>query len=176
MARRCGRVYRVDLTDTGTAITIGAGALMAVGVIGIIVPILPGLLLCWLGVLLWAVFGEGGGGRWVVLAIATAVALTGVVIKYAWPGRNLKRTGVPTRTVVAGGLLGLIGFFVIPVVGLIVGFILGVFLAERARLGETNLAWPSTKSALKAVGLSMLIELGAALTMVAVWIVGLVTV
>jgi uncharacterized protein len=70
-------------------------------------------------------------------------------------------------------VLGLVGFFVIPVVGLFVGFVLGVWLAEWARLRDPRRAWPSTKQALKAAGLSMLIELAAGLAIAAVWLAGL---
>jgi uncharacterized protein YqgC (DUF456 family) len=163
----------MDLGDSGGTITVISGIAIVVGVLGVLIPVLPGLLLCWLGVLLWAVLGDAGGGRWVVLALATVVAVAGTVIKYLWPGRRLKTTGVPTSSLVAGGVLGLIGFFVVPVVGLVLGFVLGVWLAERARLGPGR-AWPSTKQALAAVGLSMLVEFTAALAVAAVWVIGLV--
>lgn len=165
----------MELTDTDGLVTLVCGAALVIGILGVIVPVLPGLVLCWSGVLVWALFADRGGGKWVVLALATAIALAGVVIKYVLPGRNLKRTGVPNRTLVAGGLLGLVGFFVIPVVGLVVGFVLGVWLAERVRLGESRLAWPSTRHALKAAGLAMLIELGAGLGIGFVWLAGLAT-
>jgi uncharacterized protein YqgC (DUF456 family) len=165
----------VDLQDTGALVTLVSGIAIAVGIIGVIVPVLPGLLLCWLGVVVWAVLGDAGWGRWLVLAVATAVASSATVVKYTWPGRNLRRTGVPNRSLMAGGVLGLIGFFVIPVVGLVIGFVLGVWLAERMRLGDSRLAWPSTRQALKAAGLAMLIELSAALFIGFVWLVGLVT-
>ena len=165
----------MDLTDAGGTITVLCGLAILVGIVGVVVPVLPGLLLCWAGVLAWAVLVDAGWGRWLVLGVATAVALTGIVVKYAWPGRNLKRTGVPNWSLLAGGVLGLVGFFVIPVVGLFLGFLLGLWLAERIRLGSSQQAWPSTKHALKAVGLSMLIELAAALTIGTVWVVGLLT-
>ncbi|HEX2358010.1 MAG TPA: DUF456 family protein, partial [Micromonosporaceae bacterium] len=60
-----------------------------------------------------------------------------------------------------------------PVVGLVIGFVLGVWLAERVRLGDARRAWPSTKHALKAAGLAMLIELGAGLTILVIWLAGL---
>jgi len=165
----------VELTDFNATITLVAGLAIVVGVCGVIVPILPGLLLCWAGVLLWAIFAEGGVGKWVVFGIATLLALGGTVIKYAWPGRNLKRTGVPNRSLFLGGLLAIVGFFVIPVVGLVIGFVLGILLAERVRLNDNRAAWTSTKHALKAAGLSMLIELGAALAIAATWVAGLLT-
>lgn len=162
----------VDLTETGTAITAIAALLILTGVLGVLIPVLPGLLLCWLGVLLWALLGDAGAARWVVLAVATVITLGGISVKYLWPGRRLQRTGVPTLSLTAGGLLGLIGFFVVPVVGLVLGFVSGVWLAERARLGPGR-AWPSTREALAAVGLSLLVELAAALAVAVVWMAGL---
>jgi hypothetical protein len=147
---------------------------MVVGVLGVIIPMVPGLVLCWLATLVWAVFGDVQSNlRWVVVAVATVIAAVGMVVKYAWPGRNLKRSGVPNLTLLAGGLLGLVGFFLIPIVGLPIGFVLGVWLAEWRRMGDSRLAWPSTKSALAAAGLAMLIELGTALGIAGTWVVGL---
>jgi uncharacterized protein YqgC (DUF456 family) len=166
----------VNLDDTNTLVTVLAGVAIVVGTFGVLVPVLPGLLLSWAGVAVWAIFADGGAGRWVVLAVATLLVAAATVIKYAWPGRNLKRSGVPNTSLLAGGLLGVVGFFVIPVVGLLVGFVLGVLLAERARLGTWQLAWPSTKHALKAAGLAMLVELVAGLGIAVVWIVGVFTV
>lgn len=165
----------MDLSDSDGTITVLCGLAIFVGIVGVVVPVLPGLLLSWAGVLAWALLVDGGWGRWLVLGVATGVALTGTVVKYAWPGRNLKRTGVPNRSLVAGGGLGLVGFFVIPVVGLFLGFLFGLWLAERIRLGSWQRAWPSTKNALKAAGLSMLVELAAGLTIGTVWVVGLLT-
>jgi uncharacterized protein YqgC (DUF456 family) len=166
-------VVRVDLSDSGTTVTLISGLIILLGVIGVLMPVLPGLVLAWAGVLFWAILGDGSGGRWVVLAIATVVAAAGMIVKYLWPGRHLQRSGVPTMSLVAGGALGLIGFFVVPVVGLVLGFVLGVWLAERVRLGDAGQAWPSTKQALTAVGLSMLIELAAALGIAVIWLAGL---
>lgn len=163
----------MDLTDTQAAVTVVAGLAIAVGVIGVVVPGLPGLVLCWIGVLFWALFAEGTWTRWLILAAATAVTALGLVVKWLWPARNLRRTGVPNRSLLAGGVLGLIGFFVVPVVGLIAGFVLGVWLAERARLRDGRPAWPSTVEALKAAGLSLLIELSAGLGVAVLWVLGL---
>ncbi|MFJ8685245.1 DUF456 domain-containing protein [Micromonospora wenchangensis] len=163
----------MSLTDSGTAVSVIAAIAIVAGLAGVVLPGLPALPLCWGGVLLWAVFGGAGPGRWAVLAAATVVAATGAVIKYAWPGRNLKRTGVPTSSLLVGGLLGLVGFFVIPVVGLVIGFVGGVWGAERLRLGSNQLAWPATVQALKAAGLSMMVEFLAGLAIAALWVAGL---
>ncbi|MFF4879093.1 DUF456 domain-containing protein [Micromonospora sp. NPDC000668] len=163
----------MSLTDSQTVVTVVAALAIVAGLAGVVVPGLPALPLCWGGVLVWAIFGGAGMGGWAVFAIATVVAAAGVVIKYAWPGRNLKRTGVPTSTLLAGGVLGIVGFFVVPVVGLVLGFVAGVWAAERLRLGDSRLAWPSTKQAVKAAGLSMLVEFAAGLVIAALWLAGL---
>ncbi|MGX4656020.1 DUF456 domain-containing protein [Micromonospora sp. SCSIO 07396] len=163
----------MSLTDGEAAFSVIAAIAIVAGLAGVVVPGLPALPLCWGGVLLWAIFGGAGPGRWAVLAAATVVAAAGAVIKYAWPGRNLKRTGVPTSSLLVGGLLGLVGFFVIPVVGLVIGFVGGVWGAERLRLGSNQLAWPATVQALKAAGLSMMVEFLAGLVIAALWVAGL---
>ncbi|MDZ5442603.1 DUF456 domain-containing protein [Micromonospora sp. 4G57] len=163
----------MSLTDTQAVVSVVAALAILAGLAGVVVPGLPALPLCWGGVLVWALFGGAGPGRWAVLAAATVVAAGGTVVKYLWPGRNLRRTGVPTSSLLAGGLLGLVGFFVIPVVGLVIGFVAGVWGAERLRLGSNQLAWPATVQALKAAGLSMLVEFLAGVVIAALWVAGL---
>ncbi|MGC4895752.1 DUF456 domain-containing protein [Micromonospora sp. DT31] len=163
----------MNLTDSQAVVSVVTALAIVAGLAGVVVPGLPALPLCWGGVLVWALFGDAGPVRWAVLAAATAIAVTGTVVKYLWPGRNLKRTGVPATSLLAGGLLGVVGFFVIPVVGLPIGFVGGIFGAERLRLGDTRLAWPATVQALKAAGLSMVLEFTAGLMIAALWVGGL---
>ena len=108
---------------------------IAVGVVGVVVPVLPGSLLVFGAILVWAL-NIGGSTAWIVFAVATAFLVLGAVVKYVVPGRRLKEGGVPASTLVLGGLLGIVGFFVIPVVGLLIGFVVGVYLAELARVGR----------------------------------------
>jgi uncharacterized protein len=149
-----------------------AGLAVVVGLVGIVVPVLPGTLLVLAAVLVWALV-TGTGEGWAYALAATGVLVVGNVVKYVVPGRRLRASGVPTRAVVAGGLLGIVGFFVVPVVGLFLGFVLGVYLVELSRVGVRD-ATPTTIAALKAVGLSILVELAAALLATSVWAAGVV--
>jgi len=148
------------------------GLVVVVGLVGIVVPVLPGLLLVWAAVAVWCTERQDATG-WIVLAVVTVLALVGSALKYLLPGRRMRTEGVPTRTMVAGGALGLVGFFVVPVVGLFLGFVLGVYLAERRRLRQHDAAWASTVVALKAAGWSMLIELLTGLLIAATWLTAL---
>jgi len=145
------------------------GLAILVGLVGVVVPILPGSVLVWAAVLVWALDTKTALG-WVVLAVATVSVATAQVVKYVIPDRRLRAGGVPRRSIVLGGLLGLIGFFVIPVIGLVLGFLVGVYLSERQRLRAHDAAWRATLLAAKAAGVSVLVELAGALVAATVWL------
>jgi uncharacterized protein YqgC (DUF456 family) len=153
--------------DTGLVLV---GVAILVGLVGVLLPVVPGLLLCWGAVLVWALV-ERSAAAWTVLALSSLLLATSQVVKYLVPGRRLRSAGVPWRSVAAGGALAVVGFFVIPVVGALAGFVGGVYGAERLRLRTHAAAWPSTVRALQAVGLSVLIELVAGLLIGTAWLV-----
>lgn len=153
-----------------SATEIIVAVVIALGIAGIIVPVLPGTILVLGAVLVWALEIATTTG-WAVFAACAALLVGGSIVKYLVPGRRLKASGVPNRTLLLGALLAFVGFFVVPVIGMFIGFVLGIYLAERTRLGAAG-AWPSTVHALKAVGVSILIELVAAFLAAVTWAVG----
>ena len=144
---------------------------IAVGLAGILFPLLPGSLLVWAAIAVWA-YLEHTTASWVVLGVATAVLGAGILVKYLWPARRMKAADVSGRTLAAGAVLGVVGFFVIPVAGLLIGFVLGVYLAELVQRRDQRRAWASTVHAVKGVALSVGVELLAALLAAAAWVVG----
>jgi uncharacterized protein YqgC (DUF456 family) len=144
-----------------TVPSVVASIVILIGLAGVIVPVLPGSILIGAAVIGWAAF-TGGEAAWIAAGIAVTLLVVGTVVKFAVPHRRMRDAGVPRTTIVIGGILGIVGFFVIPVIGLFVGFIGGVWIAEAGRLGAAH-AGPSTRSALGAAGLSILIELAAGL-------------
>jgi len=151
--------------------TIVVGLIMVAGLIGIAVPVVPGLLVVWAAVLLWASEAHTTAG-WVFLAIATTLTVSGFVLQYLLPGQRLRKAGVSTPTTLAAAALAFVGFFVIPVIGSFLGFALGIYLAERLKPARHGVAWVSTKHALKAIGLSMAIEMVTGLAVASTWLVG----
>jgi uncharacterized protein YqgC (DUF456 family) len=144
---------------------------IAVGLVGIVVPILPGTLLVLGAIAVWAVI-ENDLTSWVTLGVVVALLAVSTVIKYLWPMRRMRAADVSTWSLVAGAVLGIIGFFVIPVLGLVIGFVLGVYLAELAKRRDQRVAWTSTKQAVKGVALSVGVELCGALLATAAWAAG----
>ena len=151
------------------AVTLLAAVIVLVGFAGIFLPALPGLVLILAGIAVWAI-PQNDPTAWSTLAVCTVIAVAGLVLQYVIPGRRMADQGVPATTLLSGALLGFVGFFVIPVAGVLLGFVAGVWLAEYSRLGSAQLAWPSTRSALAAVGWSILIEFAAGMIMTATWV------
>jgi uncharacterized protein YqgC (DUF456 family) len=158
--------------STGGVVLVALGIL--VGLIGIVVPLLPGTALVFGAIAVWAVMesGEHGVISWVTLGVAAALLAVSTLIKYLWPVRRMRAADVSTWSLMAGAVLGIIGFFVIPVLGLVIGFVLGIYSAELAKRHDQRIAWTSTKHALKAVALSVGVELCGALLATAAWVAG----
>ncbi|HEX3286312.1 MAG TPA: DUF456 domain-containing protein [Mycobacterium sp.] len=144
---------------------------IAVGLLGIVVPLLPGILLVYGAIVVWAVI-EHNVTAWVTLGVVTVLIGGTTLIKYTWPMKRMRAADVGTGTLFAGAALGIIGFFVIPIVGLVIGFVLGIYLAELANRRDQRMAWTSTKHALKGVALSVGLELAGALLATAAWAFG----
>lgn len=151
--------------------TVVCGALIAVGIAGVVVPVLPGSVLIIVSLLLWALT-VGSTEGWVVFAIGTVLAGAGLGAGVVLTGRTLRQRQIPGRSVTLGVLAGIVGMFVIPVVGLFVGFALGLFASEFARQRNARAALTSSLHALKATGLGILAELGLACLAGTTWVIG----
>jgi uncharacterized protein YqgC (DUF456 family) len=143
---------------------------IAVGLVGILVPLLPGTVLVFGAILVWALF-ERTTVAWVTLGVVAALLAATLLVKYLWPMRRMKSADVGTLSLVAGAVLGIVGFFVVPVLGLVIGFVLGVYLAELAKRRDQRVAWTSTKHAVKGVALSVGVELAGGLFATVAWVV-----
>jgi uncharacterized protein YqgC (DUF456 family) len=142
---------------------------MAVGILGTIFPFVPGLPIVWGAALVYGLVEGFGAIAWVCFATITVLFAGGMAAGVLLPKRRLDAAGAPRSTMAAGLALGIIGFFVVPVVGLPLGAALGVWLAERSRLGDSSAAWASTRSLLIGFGTGALAQLGAGFAMAFTW-------
>ena len=148
-----------------------AGVAVLVGLMGIVVPVLPGLALQVLTIGLWA-FEESSLEGWVLLGLVVTIAIATSIFKYLSPGRRLKQAGIPGWLLFMAVLIASIGLFVVPIVGAPIGFVLTIYLFERSRRGRDR-AWPSTKTALRAVATSIGIELAGGFAIAVVYFGGI---
>lgn len=147
------------------------GLAIAVGLVGIVVQVLPGNLLVLGSVLVWA--WVTGGAAWWVFGVAALAVAAAEAAQWLLAGRHMRRADVPWSTLVWGGLGGIVGFFVVPVVGLFLFFPAAVFLAELLRRRDRAAAWRATVAALQATGITILVQLAGGLVAAGAWVVGL---
>ncbi|MBM9618528.1 DUF456 domain-containing protein [Streptomyces zhihengii] len=145
------------------------GGVMLLGLLGVLVPGVPGPWLVWAAVLWWAMH-ELTGTAWALLVGATAVLLINQVVVWLLPPRRLRGVGITRRTAVCAGAGALAGFVLLPVVGAVPGFVGGIYLCERRRLGGHGQAWASTRAMMRAAGTSVLVELFGCLLVVGAWV------
>ncbi len=136
-----------------------------IGVAGIVVPVLPGILLISSAIGLWAIADDA----WWLLAAVVALTAIALVLKIAIPARTA-RDNASKAALAVGAVAALVGFFVVPVVGAILGFLLGVLAAELVRLRQWSPAVRATWSTAKSVGVTMAVELAVSLLMTGLWV------
>jgi uncharacterized protein YqgC (DUF456 family) len=145
--------------------------LMLVGLIGTLIPILPGILLMWIAAVFYG-FAVGFDAFSVgVLVVITILATVSVAVGIALPKRAATASGASTSSQLAAGVGAVIGFFAIPVVGVVVGALAGIALAEWRDKGEWSAARLSTIAVAKGFGLSALVQFGMGFLILVVWLV-----
>ncbi|MFF8957573.1 DUF456 domain-containing protein [Streptomyces sp. NPDC014894] len=145
------------------------GLVMVLGLVGVMVPGVPGRWLVWAAVLWWALH-ELSATAWVLLVAATVLLLVDQVVVWLLPVRRAGRAGLTRRLRVFAGLGAVAGFVVLPVVGAVPGFVGGIYAAERMRLGGHGQARASARAAMRAAGTSLLVELFACLLVAGAWL------
>jgi len=159
--------------NSESVVTILCGLAILVGVAGTVIPILPGSILIGLSLLAWAIWGGAGTAGWVVFGVGIIFVLAGMAASAVLTGRKLREHRIPSRSVVIGLAAGVVGLFVIPVVGLFVGFAAGLLFSELLRTRNLGTATATSWAALKATGLGMLVEFGLACLAASIWVIGL---
>jgi uncharacterized protein len=145
-------------------------AVMFVGVVGVVLPVLPGVAIVGIaGIVATFALGIDAAG-WVLVVVLGLLTVAGAGASLALPARRGLKGDAARSSLALAAVLALVGFFVVPVVGLILGGLLGLYLGELNQHGNGDRAWVSTKSVAKAYGVGVLVELATALLLIAIWL------
>ena len=109
-------------------------ALILLGLAGIVLPALPGTLLVWAGIALGAWIDDFQRVGWFAVGAVTFLAILAFVLDYVSAVLGAKRVGASRQAIwgaaigtVAGIFMGIVGVFVMPLVGAAAG----EYLARR---------------------------------------------
>lgn len=146
------------------------GAVMAIGLVGTIVPVMPGLAVVWGAGLVYGLIAGFGTVGTVAFVAMSLLAVAGTIATYALPHRGGTARGAPASSMLAGVAGAIVGAVVIPVLGLPIGAVAGVWLAETVRLGDGRQAWQVTVGVILGFGLGMLVEFSLGVVMIGCWV------
>ncbi|ATG53836.1 hypothetical protein CFK41_02845 [Brachybacterium ginsengisoli] len=152
----------MDSLTAQIIVTVVVGLAYVVGLTGIVVPVLPGTVTLVIATLVWAIL-IGGWTGWVAFAIVLVLGAIGMTTSYVLTGRRLQAAEVPMWPVYVGIASGIVGIFVIPFLGLPIGFLIGLYVSEAVRQKDWTKGFTSAWIAMKALGLGILIEFSLAM-------------
>jgi len=123
--------------DGQTVVGIVVGALFLAGLVGALIPWIPGPLFILIGVLVWAVatqFAVIGVGRLVILV---TLALTTLLVNFAAGPIGARRSG-GSRWAVGGAIVGALAGLLFGPLGLLIGPVIGAVAGEMIRGGDVE--------------------------------------
>lgn len=152
----------VDSLTVQVIVTVLVGLAYVVGLMGIVVPVLPGTITLVVATLIWAIV-IGGWTAWIAFAIVLILGAIGMTTSYVLTGKRLHAAEVPMWPVYVGIAAGIVGIFVIPFLGLPIGFLIGLYVSEALRQKDWKKGVTSAWVAIKALGTGILIEFSLAM-------------
>ncbi|HDD54621.1 MAG TPA: DUF456 domain-containing protein [Chloroflexi bacterium] len=143
--------------------------IMAVGLLGMIVPIYPGVVIIWAAVLIHGLATGFAVLEIWVLVVITILMIAGTLVDNFLMGGKARQAGASWLSIWGALLAGLVGTFAFPPLGGIVAAPTSLFLLEYARLRNSQEAWAVTKGLLTGWGLSFIARFFIGLVMIIVW-------
>jgi len=121
-----------------------------VGLLGLIVPIFPGLTIMWLGTLLYALIQNSAGNMtgwdWFLFGLITLLMIVGNIADNLIIARKMRDKYIPWSSILFAFAASIIAsIFFTPLIGLVAAPV-GLFLAESRRLKNRDAAVDSTKA------------------------------
>ncbi len=150
-----------------------AVAFILIGVIGTVVPILPGMLLVWFTVLVYAWQTGFEAVGWPSLVIITIIALVAGLSNIWLPLLGAQKTGAAKRALFLGVIGAIAGTFIIPIpiLGTVIGYAIGVFLGEFMKVRDWRLALKASLGGVAGWGVSTIVEIVGSLLILAIFVV-----
>jgi uncharacterized protein YqgC (DUF456 family) len=146
---------------------------LVIGLLGLIVPVFPGLVIMWLGTLLYALIqnaaGNMTGWSWFLFGLITVLMITGSIVDNLIIAYKMRDQYVPWSSILFAFAAGIIAsIFFTPLIGLVAAP-LGLFLAESRRLKNRDAAVATTKAYMIGWGWAFGVRFLIGLAIIGLW-------
>lgn len=150
--------------------TVLAGLTMFLGLIGIIIPVLPDMLLIWGAALFYGL--AAGWGVWgpAIFAVITLLGAIGLVADLWMSGWGARKGGASIRSILVGLLFGAVGFVLLTPLGGVLLLLVATFAMEYARLNDAEKALRGMLGMGLGYGASFGVKIGLGLLMLGLWV------
>lgn len=142
---------------------------MLVGLLSLVVPIFPGLLVMWLGGLGYGIVRGFNPLGWAVFALMTILMLIGIVVDNILMGAGAKKSGASWTGIGVALLAGLVGTLSFPPLGGLIAVPLAVLGYEYLRQKDWRKAWAALRGLALGWGLSFLARFAIGLGIMGLW-------
>ena len=148
-------------------------AVLIFGLLGLFIPVFPGLTVMWIATLVYAIFQAGLGNMtwvgWLLFVFITLLMIGGNVLDNIIIAKHVRDKNVPWSSIIWAFAAGIVvSLFLTPIAGIIASP-LGLYLAEWYRLKEKQPAFDNTKAWMTGWGWSLAARFGIGVVMIAFW-------
>ncbi len=156
-------------TLLNTFLILTAILIIFIGLVGIVIPVLPGLLLIWgviLGYALYTDFATIGMAGFIVITI---IALVTGTADFWLPLIGAKTQGAKGRSLIFGIIGALIGTIIFPLFGTLIGYMGGILFSEYQTYNDWDKAWQVGKGILAGQAAAIAIQFIGAFLMLTIF-------
>ena len=151
-------------------VLILAGLTMIVGWLSLLIVIVPGLVIMWIGALGYGLATGFDTTAWIIFAIMTVLMVVGSLADNVLMGASARQKGASWWSLGAAWVGAIIGTIVLPPIGGLIFALLALFLVEYYRLKDSKQAFDSSASLATGCGWSVVVRFGIGFIMLILWI------
>jgi uncharacterized protein YqgC (DUF456 family) len=142
---------------------------MAVGQLGLIIPIFPGNVIIWAAALIYGlIFGFGNLGG-ILFGVLTLLMVGAVLADNFFMGVKAREKGAAWPSIIAALGAAIIFTFVFPPIGGVIAAPLVLYFMENRRLGDSQKTVEIVKAMMWGLGLSFVTRFVLGLVMIGLW-------
>jgi uncharacterized protein len=143
------------------------------GLVGLLIPIFPGLTIMWIGTLVYALVQAANENMlwvdWVLFALITLLMIGGNIMDNFIIAKHVRDKNVPWGSILFAFAAGIIVSIIFTPLGGMVAAPAGLFVAEWRRLKDRDTAFANTKAWMTGWGWAIAAKMAIGVLMIALW-------
>ena len=148
-------------------------AVLVFGLLGLLIPVFPGLTVMWIATLIYAVIqgmlGNMNWVDWVLFSLITLLMIGGNIVDNIIIAKHVRDKDVPWSSILWSFAAGIVvSLFFTPIIGIIASPV-ALYLAEWRRLKDKQTALANTKAWMTGWGWSVAARIGIGVGMIVFW-------